>query len=308
MGHRSLAAVLTGWMAVLTVALPAAAATHNDQPCHRLEMRDGRTLTGRIVAERGTTVSFELWVGDLRAPMTLPRRQIVSITEVDCGGSDETTDTDDRESPSDGGQSTSGSGGGPEYMLIPIEGYIGFDPTNPTDECVTAEGLREALEKARGAGVSHVVLLIDSPGGFTREGERLGEIIAEHQQEYGDKLPIVTAIKSADGSALWAAFASSRVFVLSGGSLGQGLERLIRAAYANDDAKALQSWINALVDWAESRGHNPDVVRSLLSPPVELWATPDFERPSGWSLSGEQVSGNSIQLDGPNTLALLTSK
>jgi hypothetical protein len=294
------------WCSLLsvTVSLPTMAAP--DDQCARLNLRDGRKLVGRIIEETNTSVTFEMWIGDFRSEVEYPRSQVEELTRVPC----EEIQSKSDEAVVPTGSSTNGADPNAgtkqvektRYMLVPIQGRIGFDPGDPAPECVTSEGLKNALNRAKRDGIPYVVMYVDCEGGFVKEAEELAELM----RAYEDSVRLIAVIRQSISAAMWVTFGAEHIFVVPGASSGAAL------AYTADrstgtyevDQKFLAATGAQLAAWAAHNGHSAALARAMVEPEAELWATPG---PQGPTLSDRRESTESILINGPDTIVALTA-
>lgn len=290
------------------VALILACISHNavavaDDECARLTLRDGRQLVGRVIEETSTGVTFEVWIGDFRSSVVYPRSQIADMVPVRCEeiqpDEGDTATVDDKTSPTAGGR----GGNVNRYMLVPIKGRIGFDPETCDAECVTAEGLRNALQRAKNAGVRHVVLYVDSPGGSTRDADDIVRVMREFQED----LILIAVVRKSISAAMWVTFGANRIYALPDGSSGAALAYSFDpgSGSAEVDQKFLAARGAGLASWAESHGHSSALARSMVVPSAELWAT---EGAPSSVLSDRRENQTSILIDGPDTIVAFTAE
>lgn len=290
------------------VALILACISHHavalgDDECARLTLRDGRQLVGRVIEETSTGVTFEVWIGDFRSSVVYPRSQVADLVPVRCeeiqpDEADTATRIDDKAGPAAGGR----AGDVIRYMLVPIKGGIGFDPDTCDAECVTAEGLRNALQRAKNAGIRHVIFYVDSPGGFTKDADDIVRVLREYQED----LNLIAVVRKSISAAMWITFGANHIYVLPDASSGAAL------AYSGDpgsgsaevDQKFLAATGAGLASWAESHGHSSALARAMVVPAAELWAT---EGTLGATLSDRREGQTSILIDGPDTIIALTA-
>lgn len=282
---------------VLRCALAAA-----DDQCARLRLRDGRELVGRVIEDTLNSITFEVWIGEFRSEVRYPRSQVADLRLIPCDELEakvpESAPTADADSPA----TAPGAEAVVRYVLIPITGGIGFFPDEPQDECVTSEGLHNALQRAKKAGVGHVVLFIDSPGGSAEEADEIVRVLREFQAD----LTISAVVRKSISAAMWATFAASHIFVLPDASSGAALAFSMDpdTGSAMVDQKQLAARAAQLASWAESHGHSGALARAMVDPSAELWAT---DGASGFSLSGQRKNEASILLDGAATVVALTA-
>ncbi len=286
---------------LFVLALRCALATADDQ-CARLSLLDGRQLVGRVIEDTLTGVTLEVWIGEFRSEVRYPRSQIADLKVVPC---DELQADESENVPAaDAGSPTAAAGAGPvvRYMLIPIKGTIGFFPDEPEDECVTGEGLHNALQRAKKAGVRHVVFYIDSPGGYSKDADDIVRVLREFQED----LTLIAVVRKSMSAAMWVTFGVSHIFVLPAASSGAALEysQDPRTGSAAVDQKLLAATGAGLASWAESHGHNGAIARAMVDPSAELWAT---EGTRGTVLSEHRKNETSILIDGPDTVVALTA-
>lgn len=292
------------WCSLLsvTVSLPTMAAL--DDQCARLNLRDGRKLVGRVIEETNTSVKFEMWIGDFRSEVEYPLLQVEELIRVPC--EDIQSKNDKAVVPAAG--DANGAGADTKrlditrYILIPIKGAIGFRPSDANPECVTSDGLRNALRRAKQAGITHVVLDVDSGGGLVEECDELVRVIRAEKES----LRLSAVVRKSISAAMWVTFGADDIFVLPDASSGAAL------VYSYDpgtgsyevDQKQLAIAGAGLAAWASDHGHSAALARAMVEPEAELWATPG---PQGPTLSDRRESTESILINGPDTIVALTA-
>ncbi len=207
-----------------------------------LKLKDGRTLTGRLVSDDGKTVVFETHHRGMRVKGNYPKSSVASISREDAAG--------------------------PTYYALPIIGAIGRQ--NDKDPYITADLFRTALAEVRRSKPDYVVLVIDSPGGGLDEMQKIIEVIGDNPD-----LRFVAYVKRAISAAAIIALRCPTVCMASGGTMGgavpfkmgpDGTPQLIEEKF--------QSILRAeFRRAAEQGGHSPLIAQAMMDIDLELLVT-----------------------------------
>ena len=264
----------------------------------RIVLQDGREWQGSIEEENANTITFRIDHGGIRSKITVQRSE---IARIERGIAAEEQSPQLSSSTSEAVRDTAEPFIRPtRYMLVPIQGRIGFDASDPNPRCVTAEGLRDAFRRAKRGKVEHVVLRIDSDGGSVREARRLADVISE----YNAAFQMHAVIQKSISAAMWATFGADQLYVLPGAAGGAAVaySRDPSSGDARVDAKFNSAIGAELASWAGANGHSEAVARAMVVPEAELWATEDN---GNWRLDAEKISDDSHQIDDDNSVVTL---
>jgi len=198
---------------------------------------DGKVVRGRIVSETPDALVLEVQSAGLAMRQRVPRALVKSISR------------EARE--------------GPGYCVVPIRGELGM--------AVTPEALRDAIDLAKQAGATFVVLAFDSDGGDEAAAEDLAKLVRDHD---APGFRVVALVKRATGSAAIVAVACRDIYLL-------GDARLAADVPAGKTAPSL---LRSIRISARETGHHPDWVRGVLeteaepTPPAAARTTKDGRR------------------------------
>lgn len=285
-------------------------------------LKDGRVFEGTILEETNAKVVIDTKVANIRSTETFPKFRVASIDRKPLpeGFFDDPSPREDdaREPVRAPERAPEPAGRAPErpareptareeededddargapnertrYAVVPVQGGIGRE--------VSAYALREAFDDIRKRRVEHVVLVVDSPGGYVYEANQILETLGE----YDGALTYHVYI---DGGAISAAtvFAASAdyLYVAPEARLGGAVAytESSSSGAAEVDAKFNSIWASELASRAEAKGHNADAFRAMVVQDAELWLAPDG------SLSAQRPGAGAEQLDTRSTILTLT--
>lgn len=207
-----------------------------------LKLKDGRTLTGRVISDDGATVVFETRHRGMRLKGNYPRTAVESLVR------DEAT--------------------GPTYYALPLIGSIGRQ--NTKDAFVSGELFRNALAEVRKQKPDYVVLVIDSPGGSLEDMHQIIEAMGEAKD-----VRFVAYVKRAISAAAIIALRCPTVCMASDGTMGgavpfkmgpDGTPQVIEEKF--------QSILRAeFRRAAELGGHSPLIAQAMMDVDLELLVT-----------------------------------
>lgn len=263
-----------------------------------IETTNGQLYVGELVDQDENQVRVRTKVHNIVTVLTLKRKEIVSMRETSIpdtwlGGKDDAAQ--DPAAPNDAAAPTDG----PSYLLVPMHGVIGED--------VLADGLESAINFAKRAGVKHIVLEIDSPGGLASEGRRIGELMRDSRAD----VTFIAYVKSALSAAVIPAISSHRIFYEPEAQIGAAVAYrwVPETGAAEVDEKFLSALAATMAAMAESSGLSGDIVRAMVIPRLKVyaWTTPGGEV----VVSGEappKDAKNSRTVDDGQGVLTLTAK
>ncbi len=265
-----------------------------------VKMRDGRVHEGTVVEETSATVVIETTIAGITTKLTLRRRDIRSIEidpVTDDAGGDDPGAADDSPSEEDlrerlrsrrtgasrdrtpRNQTAEPTPG--RYMVVPASGVIGVD--------VTAPGIAGALDEAEKLGATHVVFLIDSPGGYVYEALAIRRLLLDNRDRF-TLHALVT--REAISAATVLAAGSSTISMAPSATIGGATSYSVKADTGSSevDAKMNSIWAAEMASIASTSGHDEAPFRAMIEQERELYVL--RESSDGVRLSSSPPTGN----------------
>src|ERR1041385_7515387 len=154
------------------------------------------------------------------------------------------------------------------YCVLPIRGTIGIH--------VTDESIEKALRLADQSGASHVMLEIDSPGGYTSELDKISQRLVDWQSK-GNRELIAYVNPHAYSAAAIVAVACKKIYVSPGATIGATAEIAVSTT-TNRSVAIVQEKRNSVTRakdraLAQFSGHEPLLVLGMFDPDIVLAAT-----------------------------------
>jgi hypothetical protein len=209
-----------------------------------------------------------------KADIETIRRDVEMLPREPLGASGDQPDTLDDETPDsdidfEGTEATRTAWG-----FIELNGDVGFNQYDESEHrAITAGGLRKALQRARSGGLQHVVLKLNTRGGFVYEARQIAEAI----REFDDDLVVHTYVERAISAGIWIVFSSDHIWVDTSAIGGAALS-FSRNSITGEplvDAKNNSSISAEVSAIADRKGHASIIARTMIEPERQLWVTDD---------------------------------
>lgn len=216
----------------------------------RLVLKDGRELTGEVIAESGDHVRFDARLRSSRAVVTIAKADIVERVAEPLPAAPQ---ADDRE----------GEAG--TYLVVPITGAFGED--------VFARAVQKVLAYAWRHRIQHIVFEVDCADLSSLEETRE---VYRQLDNFDDRLTYHAVVKRAGGAALAIVLMADTIHPLPGATLGG----VTLEAGPDDDADEVatlrRSLANRAATVAAERHRNGPVLAAMLDPErsLAIWLTP----------------------------------
>lgn len=270
---RVLAAlVLVGMLGVL----PARAAD-------KVYLKDGKVLEGTITREEQGFVWLRVKNG------TLEREQFISPDQIDRIERDAASapvPAPDKakaaEKPRDGAPKARGAGV-PRLALLTLGEQPGKDMVGLY---MTAESLRDAIPLLEEEGVTDVVFVINSGGGFLLEIQRLSDVI---HQEYKPRFRTVAWIESAISAAAMTAHCIEEIYFTPQGNYGActGWSGALEAV----EGRPLEEVLYMMEKISERGGYDRQIMRAMqIMEPLSYSIDPSGDVHWYQNLSGDTIA------------------
>lgn len=214
-----------------------------------LTTTSGRKMSGAVVAEDAHSITFEIRSAGMAMREVFRRSEVASIVKP-------------REIT------------GTSYFEIPIMGMIGRE--------VTATAVGEALDAARRAKATHVVLLFDSGGGLVSECDRIIDVM-DHNRD----LSTIAYVKNAQSAAAVIAATCRMIIMHPAGQMGAAVPfKITPDGTPKEVDEKFTSAFRARARTAAAIGrHNPDLIMGMIDPKLVLYLSQDE---NGVSISAER--------------------
>ena len=260
-----------------------------------LVLKDGRSLEGEVVEETGSSVVFRHKVANVATVETFPRFRIAALERRalpegffdDRKAAPKPEDEPETDAPGGGEEPAALAVDAVGYAVVPIEGTVG--------EEISAHALKRVLEAVEKRRVTHVVFVVDSPGGYVYEATQLLDVLKAHDEG----LTYHTFIRGgAISAASVFAAGADHIYVSPDATLGGALAYSTGAGTGamEVDAKFNSIWASALAARAESKGHSGEAFRAMAEQAAELWITSEGAFSATRPTSGEQIDGRTTIL------------
>lgn len=185
------------------------------------------------------------------------------------------------------------------YAELPLIGQIGTD--------VTPEYVEDVLQHAVASGVEHVVLRIDTRGGFVPPAER----IAAALRDFEDRLTYHAVIERCVSAGVWMAFASDTVHMTPDAIWGAAaVHDTLADGSTRHNEKSSSIFAAEIAAIAARHGQSIAVVRAMITPGAELWSWRDAAGQHRLSAHRPDPGEHAelVKLDGDSTLLTLTAQ
>jgi len=244
--------------AICILSSPASADT--------LVLKDGRTLDGKVVSEDDRTVVFEVQMYGAKIAKTFRRAE---VEEIKLGAIRKTPEPEDAKPEKKIGLQAIGpepeappvvQHDGPTYYIVPFQGEVGTH--------VLAEYLERCFEDAARRKPDVVILLVDSPGGYVYEVEKLVEVL----RKFGKEMRIVAVIRKALSAAAISALACDEIYCEPGALYGAATAyKMNEFGMPSAVSEKFDSiWRATARKAARAGGHDPRLAEAMIDRKLEL--------------------------------------
>lgn len=281
-----------GWwrMVMMGVLGLASAALGTVGDWVQLELRDGRTIEGKVVEETDHKVVIDYYHGSVPVKWTFARSDIKKLTVKEQGGRDDQVEGLKDTKPSSGDEE--GRGG---YAVVPAQGSIGHQ--------LSRQFFAEAIDEALDEGAEVLVFHLESPGGFVQTLKEIRETI---DSEAGE-LEVAFYV---DGQCFSAAallcMSSEHFYVGEGAALGAAVHIKGNESGGVDpvEAKYMAAEASIWRGYAEKHGRPGVLTDAMIMQDVEVWADRSGEP---WVLYRQEPSSGGAQcIDTKSSILALT--
>jgi ATP-dependent protease ClpP protease subunit len=231
------------FVALALVTLFSASATADS-----IVLRSGRTVQGDVTAEDEQTITVEVSSPNGAIENRIQKAQIVNWNRERHEG--------------------------PPYVVIPVLGEIGLDPT--ADKFVSADAFQAGLEAAYALHPRYIVLAIDSPGGSISELDKMLEVLGRAPAD----CEVIAYVKTAYSAAAVLAMSCRRIYIRPLGVIGacvpfdatDGVPEDVNAKFRS----ALEASQRALIVQA---GHDGLFLMGMAELDTEIYLTHEGSKP-----------------------------
>lgn len=156
---------------------------------------------------------------------------------------------------------------GQDHVVVNLQGTFGKE--------ITAIGMHNVLSHAERLGVAHVVIVIDSPGGWVLSGSA----VANQLREFDRSFTYHAVIRKAISASIWVLVECDHLWYMDGGTAGAAVAYSMSADTGDTSVDAKTNSANAaeLAARAESKGHSGLLIRAMVVPDVEAWTWIDAD-------------------------------
>ncbi|MEQ9616610.1 MAG: hypothetical protein RLN60_01100 [Phycisphaerales bacterium] len=262
---------------LLSLCLTAAAyAGIGDTVC--VNLKRGEPVVGKLVAQDAREIVVETLISNIPYKQTFRQSEILSIQileKAELTTPVEHESTDSEEDLDEDAEKTSDWVAPTRYMTIPITSGVGIGNIDDSLDTVTPEGIGSALDYARRKKVEHVVFLLDTPGGFSKDADDIVKIIESH----GSSITFHAYIVNAISAGMRIAYACDKLWFTSGSSAGGVLSySRIDTGEIEFDAKQNSIRASMLASSASANGHNPIIARAMVIPEACVYTWHDEQQ------------------------------
>lgn len=166
---------------------------------------------------------------------------------------------------------------GTPYVVVPVDTVIAWP---------LSLRVWHVLEKAKEAGIEHIVFEIRSPGGMVEEAEQIAAYMKEHDEAY----TYHAFIHSSISAAIWIAFSCDDIFMSEAGTIGGALTYSMGpGGDTRVDEKINSIFAAQVAALADTKGYPPALIRGMMEPGtgVYLETIEDHKRFSTQAPGGE---------------------
>jgi hypothetical protein len=153
------------------------------------------------------------------------------------------------------------------YLEVPLTGGVG--------EEITAPGVRAAITHAKSRRATHIIFVIDTPGGRVDDANAIARILDEHR---GD-LKYIVVVKQCLSAGVWIMSRADEIFFTPQSTAGAAVafKRSANTGSAEVDAKFNSALAASLAAAASERGQSPAVYRAMMIMDACLFAVTDAQ-------------------------------
>jgi hypothetical protein len=154
---------------------------------------------------------------------------------------------------------------GARYLEVPLKGGIGKE--------ITAPGVRNALKLAHTRKATHVVFLMDTPGGRVADAKAIGKVLDDDK---GD-LTYCVVVQRSFSAGMYIVARADHVYYTESGASGAAVsfKTDVDTGSAQVDAKMNAAWSADLATTAESHGQSGAAYRAMVIQDACLYAVKD---------------------------------
>lgn len=150
--------------------------------------------------------------------------------------------------------------------------------------------MRHTFEAAVELGVEHIVISINSGGGYLFEADLMAEVL----EEYDDQLTFHTFVDDhAISACIWTVFSSDHIFLKPNATIG-GATAYRYNPFDEEGAETDEDLIDELVEFmtkvAKRKGHNAQFAKGMMKFDYELWYA-DSDNDGDYEYYEEKPSG-----------------
>ncbi|MFG0305156.1 MAG: hypothetical protein ACF8Q5_02940 [Phycisphaerales bacterium JB040] len=252
-------------VAITLAAVCGSAAAFPD----KVILRDGTEYVGEVLSDTDRMVEIKTTISNIETTLKIEKWRVREVVLDAVDAPDADTDTadlpvaGDRDDPRDDSATEYENLKREGYALvleIPMEGTFGED--------IYPKSIASALEWAVGSGVTDVVFRINSGGGEVWAANKIVEIMERHE----DDLRYHGLIESAISASIWPMFECDTISMAPGSDFGGAVVYSQTSTGEVEVDKKMNSIMAAkLASSAESKGHNPAIVRAMMLSEAEVW-------------------------------------
>lgn len=188
--------------------------------------------------------------------------------------------------------------GAATYIEMPIVGQIGTD--------VTPDTVRDVLQHAVDHGAEHVVLRIDTGGGFVPPAEQIWNTLGEFE----DRLTYHAVIDKCVSAGIWMAYACDTLHMTPDAIWGAAaVHDTLADNTTRNNEKSSAIYAAQIAAGAQRRGHSAVVVRGMVVTGTEVWSWRDAQgQPRLTAYRPDPGTHDQlVRLDGDASLLTLTT-
>ncbi|NJL32298.1 MAG: hypothetical protein HC898_12160 [Phycisphaerales bacterium] len=184
------------------------------------------------------------------------------------------------------------------YLELPIDGQIGTD--------VTPDMVRKVLDYAKAKSVEHIVVRINTGGGFVPPAEAIWNLMYAYENDFRYHAYIEKAVSA----GIWMAFASHTMHMTPSAIMGSAsIYDTLSDNSVRLNEKSSAIFAAQIAAKSINRGYDPVIVRGMVIPGAEVWVQQDTDGTT--HVTGfrpdTHAGGKLVCLDNPHTLLTLTA-
>ncbi len=155
---------------------------------------------------------------------------------------------------------------GNTYLHVPLEGGFGME--------ITPKPIRKIFEHAKKQDVKHIVMTIDSQGGYVQTADEILKLMLEYDSYFQYHLIVERAISA----SIWIVFSSDFIYLRSHAVIGGAVVyRMNEIGNAEVDAKMNSIIAAQVTSAAEAKGHPAYLVNPMIIQKDTLGVWKDWE-------------------------------